>query len=330
MSNTEAITDKGKPMEFPLYQALENGITRIDTGLGRPGLAACYLMEDSGRLAIIETGTAKTAPAVLELIRQRGYDYTDVDYVLITHVHLDHAGGAGALMAALPAAKLVVHPRAARHMADPSKLQAGAMAVYGERAYMQQYGQLEPIPEDRMIIVEDGSTLQLGDRVLRFFDTPGHARHHYCVYDEGSRGIFSGDTLGIVYREMSEGRAPFVMPATTPVQFDPQAMKQSVDRLMGLKAERIFLTHYGETPATQSHARQLHEHIDAYVAIALAHKDDGEHRQANIRQALLEHTLAALERHGSPLTREKQCELLAMDMMLNSQGLEVWLQQTAD
>lgn len=314
-------------MDFPQFRDLGFGVTRIDTGLGRPGMAACYLMAHNDRLAVIETGTNRTVPKILELIEQKGYGRDQVDYVIITHVHLDHAGGAGGLMRELPAAKLVVHPRGARHMEDPSKLQAGAMAVYGEESYRQQYGELIPIPADRMIVAEDGTRLSLADRELVFFDTPGHARHHFCVHDPFSQGIFTGDTLGIVYSELCEGHGSFVMPTTTPVQFEPEELKQSVDRLMTLQPERFFLTHYGMVEETPAHAEQLKGQVDDYVRIALAHKDDGEERQKNISAALLQHTLQALSSHGSPLGEDQQRERIIMDMMLNAQGLDVWLKK---
>lgn len=314
-------------MEFPQYQDLGFGVTRIDTGLGRPGMAACYLMAHQNRLAVIETGTGRTVPKILDLIAQRGFGREQVDYVIITHVHLDHAGGAGGLMEALPQAKLVVHPRGARHMEDPGKLQAGAIAVYGEESYYQQYGELIPIPAERMTIAEDATRLMLGDRELQFFDTPGHARHHFCVYDPFSQGIFTGDTLGIVYSELCEGHGSFVMPTTTPVQFEPDALKQSVDRLMELQPERFFLTHYGMVEETPSHAGQLKAQVDEYVRIAMAHKGDGAERQKNITAALLDHTLRALDAHGSPLSADQRRERVIMDMMLNAQGLEVWLKK---
>jgi len=313
-------------MERLPVEELGFGISCIDTGLGRAGLAACYLMEHQGRLAMIETGTVHTVPAIKALINEKGYQFEQVDYVIITHVHLDHAGGAGALMQAFPNAKLVVHPRGARHMADPAKLQAGATAVYGEKKYQAQYGDLQPIPQARMIIAEDNDTLLLGDRELRFIDTPGHARHHFCVYDALSQGIFTGDTLGIVYRELCEGYGSFVMPSTTPVQFDPPALAESIDKLMALQPQRFFLTHYSMVEDTQLHADRLKKQVDDYVAIAIEnrHSDD---RQKTITHALMEYTLSALAAHGSPLTVAQQKPMLQMDMALNAQGLDVWLQQ---
>jgi glyoxylase-like metal-dependent hydrolase (beta-lactamase superfamily II) len=316
-------------MQYPDYHDLDFGITGIDTGLIRPGFATCYLMAHEGRLAVIETGTGRTVPKVLKLIKALGYDEEAVDYVIITHVHLDHAGGAGGLMEALPNARLVVHPRGARHMQDPAKLQAGAIAVYGEGVYFRDYGELIPIPEERMIIAEDDTSVELAGRQLRIFDTPGHARHHFCVYDELSGGIFTGDTLGIVYRDLCHDRASFVLPTTTPVQFEPDALKASIDRMMALNPQRFFLTHYSRVEASRSHAEQLKQQIDDYVKIALAHRDDGEARMVNIAGDLLEYTLDALREYGSPLDQDRQRQLIAGDMALNSQGLEVWLQKAA-
>lgn len=302
------------------------GITCLDTGLGRPGLAACYLMEAGDSLAIIETGTLHTVPDMLALIEQKGYRREQVELVIVTHVHLDHAGGAGRLMQLLPNARLVVHPRGARHMMAPAKLQAGATAVYGEEKYQQQYGDLIPVPVERIIEAADGDTLSLGDRPLRFIDTPGHARHHFCVWDETSGGVFTGDTLGIVYRELCDGYGSFVMPTTTPVQFDPEVLPRSIDTVMTLEPQRFFLTHYGAVEQTADHARQLKYHIGEYVKIAEQCRAS-KNRQADLVRALTAYTLSSLADHGSPLAVDQQKKLIETDMILNAQGLAVWLQQ---
>lgn len=309
---------------------LPTGISCVDTGLVRPGLAACYLMEHQGELAIIETGIRETVARLMALLDHKGLRREQVRYVIITHVHLDHAGGAGLLMQQLPDAKLVVHPRGARHMVDPTKLQAGAVAVYGEENYRRLYGDLLPIPEQRMIIAEDGHVLSLGDRQLQFIDTPGHAKHHFCIYDALSRGIFSGDTLGVVYRELNTGFENFVMPTTTPVQFDPTALRLSIEKLLALTPipHYIYLTHFGRVDAPRQHADKLLQQIDDYVAIAKNHQTvEKEIRQRAMTEALIDYSLAALAENGSPLTADRQRQLIASDMSLNAMGLDVWLQQ---
>src|SRR5690606_23693744 len=143
-----------------------------------------------------------------------GLTPADVDWLILTHVHLDHAGGAGELMACLPNARLVVHPRGARHMIDPSKLWAGALAVYGEEEMQRSYGTLRPIPAERVVEAPDGHVVELAGRALRCLDTPGHARHHNAIHDEPSGCVFTGDTFGLSYRELDSARGPFVIPTT--------------------------------------------------------------------------------------------------------------------
>ena len=142
-------------------------------------------------------------------------------------------------------ATLLVHPRGARHMIDPSKLVAGTIAVYGEDKFSRLYGNIEAIDETRVQVVGDGDEIGPGSRALLFLDTPGHARHHFCIYDARSRGIFSGDTLGLSYHPMKTLERGLV-PSTPPTQFDPPALRASLRRLFDLAPERLFLTHYGE------------------------------------------------------------------------------------
>jgi len=306
---------------------LGHGITCIDTLYMRPGLAACYLIEHDGRAAFIDTGTAHTTPRLLELLSSKGLSVEDVDYVIPTHVHLDHAGGAGALIRALPNARLVIHPRGARHMIDPSRLVAGARVVYGEERFEQLYGTLVPVPSKRVIEADDQFTLSLNGREMLFLDTPGHARHHFCIYDEQSDGIFSGDTFGISYREFDSPKGSFIFPPTTPVQFDPVAWHESIDRLMALDPERIYLTHFCMVDNPKPLARLLKARIDEYTLLAeAAGKND---LYGNIVAALQQSILSQLVQHQSPTTREEALEILENDIDLNSQGLVVWLERRA-
>ncbi len=224
------------------YQDLGNGITCIDTLLHRPGLASCYLVEQGGVAGFIDTGTNNSVPILLEVLRRKGISHDDVLFVMPTHVHLDHAGGAGGLMQHFPNATLLMHPRGARHMIDPARLEQGSLAVYGEAAFAEMFGRLIPVDAGRVQEVDDGFELDLNGRKLTFLDTPGHARHHYCVYDELSRGIFSGDTCGASYPELNNGRARFIFPPSTPVQFDPTAWCETLERVMLYHPERMYVT----------------------------------------------------------------------------------------
>lgn len=304
------------------------GIHTIDTGFQRPGMVAAHLLLEQGRAALVDVGVAHAAPGILEALRTLGVAPEDVEYILVTHVHLDHAGGAGVLMQALPRARLVVHPRGAPHMIDPAKLIAGASAVYGADRLQAEFGDIAPVPAQRVIAAEDGFTLELGARRLLFLDTPGHAKHHYCVYDSGSRGIFSGDTFGLSYRDFDTAAGPWIFPTTTPVQFDPAALHQSVERLMDLDPERMFLTHFGMVETPRELAHKLHQHIDALAELALAHesREPGAARMRSMQQGVRELVLRSVAAHGSGLPAQRVLELMGMDIELNAQGLESWLQ----
>jgi len=303
---------------------LGHGITAIDTGFQRPYFDASHLVVQRGRAAFVDVGTAFSVPALLAALDARGVPRDAVEYVILTHVHLDHAGGAGQLMQALPAARLVVHPRGARHMIDPAKLWAGASEVYGEEAMRLKYGALVPVPVERVVEAPDGFTLELGGRPLVFLDTPGHARHHACIWDEASRSMFTGDTFGLAYRELSGERGAFVLPTTTPVQFEPEALKASIDRLLSHGPRAMVLTHYSRVTDVERLAADLHRRIDELVALGRA-VDGAPDRGSRLRTGVRELFLGWAHDHGTPLTDDRVSELLAVDVELNAQGLEVLL-----
>lgn len=303
---------------------LSHGITCIDTLQQRPGMACCYLLQRGGEYAFIEAGTAPGVERLLALLEARKIPRESIRYVIITHVHLDHAGGAGALMAALPKATLVAHPRAARHVIDPSKLIAGAEAVYGKDVVAAQYGNIVPVAADRVVAPEDGVTLPFGDSELEFIDTPGHARHHFSIWDSVSQGFFTGDTFGLSYREFDDTHGPWIMPTTTPVQFEPDAWDQTIDRYLLKNPQRMFLTHFGVVDNVAHLAAQLRAGLRRYVTIAqgLTH---AEGRHEKLKHALAMDALAELSSRQTPLTNERILSLLEVDLELNAQGLAVWL-----
>jgi glyoxylase-like metal-dependent hydrolase (beta-lactamase superfamily II) len=190
-----------------------HGIHTIDTGILRPQFDAAYLLVEKGRGAFIDCGTNHSVPRMLAALDVCGLTAADVDWLILTHVHLDHAGGAGELIAQLPNARLVVHPRGARHMIDPSKLWAGASAVYGEAVMERDYGRLRPIPAERVIEAVDGHVVDLAGRLLRCIDTPGHAKHHLTIHDARANVCFTGDVFGLSYREFDTARGAFILPA---------------------------------------------------------------------------------------------------------------------
>jgi glyoxylase-like metal-dependent hydrolase (beta-lactamase superfamily II) len=308
---------------------LGHNVFALDTGFNRPRFDAAYLvLSDEGRAAFIDTGTNHALPRHLAALDALGVPHDAVDFVIPTHVHLDHAGGAGALMQALPAATMWVHPQGQRHMVDPSALYQGALAIYGAEEMQRSYGSVVPVPAERVRVTHDGMDLMLGSRRLHFIDTPGHARHHHCIWDERSRGWFTGDTFGVSYREFDvAGRGAWIAPAATPVQFDPKALRVSVQRLLALEPACMYLTHYGRVADVPRLGRVLLDVLDQMEAIGrrCAHAPQ---RHERLKQELSALNAACLADHGLATTPEL-LDLLAVDVELNAQGLAVWLDRQA-
>lgn len=310
------------------FKEIADGIFCIETGLYRHGLAACYLVRSGDRLAFVDTGTAKTFPGLLGVIEALGLTPAHVDFVMPTHVHLDHAGGSGNLMRACPSARLVVHPKGAPHMIDPSKLIAGATAVYGEEGFAKDFGELVPVSQERVIVAEDGQTFDLNGRTLTFLDTPGHANHHGCIFDARTKGFFTGDTFGIAYREFDTPEGPWLFAPTTPVAFDPESWQTSLDKLMTYEPEAMYLTHYGRVDRPAALVDRLRESIRALAELALAEEGKADdRRQARLKAAVTDHLTESARAHGVDLKDAHIQELLAVDTELNAQGLEVWLKR---
>ncbi|KAF1718745.1 MBL fold metallo-hydrolase [Pseudoxanthomonas wuyuanensis] len=302
----------------------DHGIHTIDTAFHRDRFDAAYLIVENGRGAFVDCGTSHSVPRLLAALAAAGLSPAAIDWLLVTHVHLDHAGGAGALMAQLPNARLVVHPRGAQHMIDPARLIAGATAVYGEEEMGRSYGEILPVPESRVVIAEDGHRLSLAGRELLCIDTPGHARHHYCVWDARSRSWFTGDTFGLSYRELDSARGAFVIPTSSPVQFEPEALKASIGRMLAYAPQKMHLTHYGAVGNADKLALDLYEQIDAMVAIA-RNCDGLADRHRCLVAALAALYLERARAHGCALDDAGVQRVLEMDIELNAQGLACWL-----
>lgn len=305
-------------------ESLGHGISVVDTGFVRPRFDASYLVVEQGRAAFIDTGPNNAVPRLLDALQAQGLQPADVDYVIPTHVHLDHAGGTGLLMRHLPNATLLIHPRGARHMIDPSALMEGVRAVYGKEIADRDYGELVPVPEQRVMTTSDGMVIELAGRPLRFMDTPGHAKHHHSIWDEASRGWFTGDTFGIAYPELHTSHGPNMVPATAPVQFDPEALHSTVQRLLQMQPSVMYLTHYGAVTRPERLAVQFLSQVDAMVRAAreLANEPD---RHEKLRRAFADIYLQELRRSGATHPESFLRDILATDIELNAQGLGAWL-----
>ena len=301
------------------FAALAHGIYCIDALYVKPRVASIYLLQEADEVAIIETGTYYSVANVLATLSELGIAKSQVRYVIPTHVHLDHAGGASEMMKQFEQASLIIHPRGAPHMIDPQKLIAGTICVYGEEKFNRLYGSIEPIPEARVIVAPDLARFDVGKRELVFIDTPGHARHHFCIYDQVSNGVFSGDTFGISYEPMKQ-LARGLIPTTPPVQFDPAALHESISRIMSFNPARLYLTHYGEFVNPAAQVASFNQWIDEYVDLCRQQDSAAADYETSLQQALQNLVLQKLAGDDNALL----CRILQTDLRLNAQGLAHW------
>lgn len=302
-----------------------NGILAIDSGYGRPRLDAVHLLIEDGHAALIDTAHNAGIPRILAALASRGLKPEQVDYLILTHIHLDHAGAAGQLMQLLPHAQLLVHPLGAYHITEPAKLVKGATAVYGPVRMQELYGDIPNIDSSRVTSVQHEAVIDFRGRELLMLHTPGHARHHICIRDSRTGHFFTGDTFGLSYRECDHDGRQFICPTTTPVHFDPDALHRSVELLMSYQPPAMYLTHYSQVRDTPRLAADLLRLVDAAAAAALSLKNAGAERHQRLLQAFENIMLAEAERANWGLQGEALRQLLAMDSELNAQGLGVWL-----
>ncbi len=265
----------------------------IDCEPSQPGYVAAYLREAGESCMFVEAYTSRARPLLLGALAERGRRPEDVRWVLVTHAHLDHAGGAGALLAACPNATLLAHPRAARNLIDPTKLVASATAVYGEARFREIYGTIEPIAAERVQALEDGATFELGDATLRVHHTAGHAKHHFVVDDPATATVFTGDTFGLVYPAL-QGRGRLAFPSTSPTDFDPAEARKSVAKVLSLAEPTACPTHFGEVDGLEAIAEQMRSWIDRAEAW-LEEATASDRPVAELEETLTARWRAALE-----------------------------------
>lgn len=304
--------------------ALDDGIFAVDTEYARPQQDASHLIIEGARAAFVDTGTNDSVPLLLDALRQHGLTPSDVEFVFLTHVHLDHAGGAGLLMLELPNARCVIHPRGAPHMIDPAKLIKGTEGVYGIERTREMYGEIRPIDAQRVLVATDEDWVDFNGRPLQTLFTEGHARHHYCLNDPTSHGVFTGDNFGISYRELDTAKGEFIYPTSTPASFDPVEAHKSVDRIMACNPRQVYLTHYSRVRNLDRLAADMHAGIDDYVEMALACRD-ADNRGHALELAMHEYLSKRLIEHGFKGSSDTIRSVLEIDVTLNAAGLVSWL-----
>jgi glyoxylase-like metal-dependent hydrolase (beta-lactamase superfamily II) len=311
-------------MPEPTITRHPNGIHAVDTEYVRPGLAASHIVVHGGRAAFVDVGTTHSVPYLLAALERLGIAREAVDWLLLTHVHLDHAGGAGALMQALPNAKAVLHPRGAPHLIDPAKLIVGTRAVYGDALFERLYGDIVPIDAARVVVTKDGDRVELAGRPFEFIHTPGHALHHQCIVDLNHSAVFTGDTFGLSYREFDTAQGAFIVPTTTPTQFDPEQLIASIDRIASFAPESAYLMHYGRVTGVPKLAADLKAQVLQFVQIARRSAGLPDVKGA-IEKEMRDLWICLARKHGVTLPDAHIDALLKDDLDLNAQGLVAWL-----
>lgn len=301
------------------FQDFPNGIICVDTLHLRPGFAASYLLVEQGEALFIETGPRLSVPTLLDLLTQKGLPPEAVKAIIVTHIHLDHAGGAGALLRHLPNARLLVHPRGTRHLLNPEKLQASAEAVYGKERFQETLGGITPADPHRTLSTSDNERFFLKERALTILHTPGHALHHQCVWDPASGGLFSGDAFGISYPIFDQGTQRLLFPSTTPVQFDLETSHQTLDRLAALQPDWLFLTHFGRMPFDNTLTTALHTWLETFAALARDQPGQDTHTPTWLAEALHHRLSKTLHAWGINLTPQENHDWLRMDCEINAQ-----------
>lgn len=293
----------------------------IDCHYVGPRFAAAYLLLEGDEAAFVEANTAIALPHLLGALEAAGRRPEQVRWLMVTHAHLDHAGGAWALLRACPNATLLCHPRAARHLIDPSRLEASARTVYGAEAFERLYGSLQPIDPGRVQVVGDEETLRWGARTLTFLHTRGHANHHVCVHDASTGAMFTGDAFGLCFPAL-QGQGLYLYPSTSPTDFDPEQARLSIARIQA-RAHHAYPTHFGRLDAIDAAADQLLDHLDFAEALldeAVACDAPDEALAAwcapRVRARFEAETAARGVRPGP-----EGWSLMALDMDLNAQGI---------
>ena len=300
-------------------------ITLIDMWEGGHPENTCGYLIEAEKLTLVETGPGPSGERILDIIKEKGFRPADLKYVILTHIHLDHAGAAGYLLRNCPAAQLIVHPSGARHMADPSKLIAGARTAFED--FDTRFHQIFPVPEERIIAIADQSTLDLGDRQLTFYHGRGHANHHLTIMDSLTNGLFSGDLLGIFAPEFGAYNIEYSLFSSPPNQFHPEAYAQSLEMVRSLHPDTIYFSHYGtKTGLTDYYLDLCFKNLNAYCEIAQDVCSNESPTWQEIDRRIASMVKEAIVKMGWPKERDLPA-FIKSNIALNAKGLFDWWQK---
>ncbi len=282
-----------------MIRPLAAGLDYVDLQfLGHPGIIATAIVHGPGGVGLVDPGPSTSLETLKGTLAQRGLGFGDVRYLLLTHIHLDHAGVTGSLVQKNPAIEVFVHERGAPHMANPEKLLASAARLYGSDME-RLWGEFLPVPEKNLRPLTGGETISVGGRELRVAYTPGHASHHVSYFDPSSRIAFVGDTAGI----RREG-STYVMPPAPPPDIDLDAWRQSEATILGWDPETLFLTHFGPFGSPRLQFQQLRENLETWSRIVRRLLADRSLGEAAREPRVVDEAVRALRRGVGPAGAE--------------------------
>jgi glyoxylase-like metal-dependent hydrolase (beta-lactamase superfamily II) len=311
-------------LETAITGDYKNGVYCVDSGYEGGGVVSPYLLRGGNEAAIVDTCHNGALEPVKRALSELGVKNRDVRYIFLTHVHLDHAGGAGLFAREFPEAALVVHKRGGRHLVNPSRLISSAASIYGESAMRRLYGDILPVPANRITIPRDGDEFNVGGRTVVCLDTPGHARHHLAYRDVSSGAVFTGDAYGMSYAELVGTGGRCAILTTSPVQFDPRAMRASMRMIDGIANGEIYPAHFGRLSTGGGVSDSLYRQLDLYVEAA----ESAEGDIASIRTRLREIFTEEASRQNCPCLASNFGRVTVTALELNAKGLAMWYKKS--
>lgn len=280
-------------------------------------IVGSYIMAGKDELAVIDPGPASTVNALLTSIREAGFDPANTTHLLLTHIHLDHAGAVGTLMTHMPKAKVYVHSKGAPHLIDPTKFLVSATRIYGERMH-ELWGDVLPVPADRIQELSDNDVLTVAGRRLEVHYAPGHAVHHVVFYDVHSGELFAGDAAGVRLQGVD-----YVRPPTPPPDIDLEAWSQTIDKLKQLRPDVLYLAHFGMVNMPVKHLERLREKLFSWGDFVLGALRDGKNED-EITEMLIKHANTDLLRAAGNDRVLKRYDLTANYQMSVQGYIRYW------
>lgn len=304
------------------FEKIRDHLFCIDAyDLGLPNRTSSYLIKDD-KIALIETSASPSVPYILKALEELHISPEEIDYLILTHIHLDHAGGAGVFMQLCPNAKVYVHPKGVRHLVDPSRLITSAKSVYGEK-FDAIFGEILPIAEEKFHAVDHEESLNLGSSILTFYHTKGHANHHISIYDSLSNGMFVGDTTGVFYPDMIKEHFDVILPSTSPNQFDPDLMEESIQLYEKIRPGIIYFGHYGAYSNPEFAYEEVRRYLPIFVQAgrqAMQEENDFT-KQVNLTEQLLTDNLFnELQLKGLP-EDHPVFKVIPLDLAVSAMGI---------